>query len=64
LHVALAALRVLGALGLGLGLGISAVRVVGVIQPDPVGPLVPILIYVMIGGAILTVAPPGVGVFL
>jgi hypothetical protein len=64
LRFALAALRVLGALGLGLGLGISSIQVTGVIEPDPSGLLVPIIIYAVIGGGVLVVASPGVGGFL
>jgi hypothetical protein len=64
LHIALAALRILGALGVGLILGASAVRTVGEISLDPGGMLVPIIIYAVIGGAILVVASPRVGVFL
>ncbi len=62
MRFAAAAIRILGALSLGLG--ISAVRVVGVIQPDPSGLLVPVITYGFIGGAILTVAPPTVRVLL
>jgi hypothetical protein len=64
LRFALTALRTLGALGLGLGLGISSIQVAGVIKTDPVGLLVPIVIYALIGGGVLVVASPGVGVFL
>jgi hypothetical protein len=64
LHFALAALRILGALGLGLALGISAVQVVGEISLDPAGMLVPVIIYAVIGGGILVGAPPRFGVFL
>ena len=58
MRFALPALRVLGALGLGLGLGISSIQVAGVIKTDPVGLLVPIVIYALIGGAVLVVASP------
>src|SRR5437763_17018703 len=64
MHHALAALRLLGALVLGVILGASAVRTVGEISLDPVGMLVPVIIYAVIGGAILVVAPPRFGVFL
>ena len=64
MHLALAALRLLGALGLGLILGASAVRIVGEISLDPVGMLVPVIIYAVIGGGILVVASPRFGVFL
>ena len=61
MHLALAALRILGGLGLGLILGVSAVRVVGEISPDPAGMLAPVIIYAVIGGGILVVAPPQLG---
>ena len=64
MHLALVALRILGGLGLGLILAASALRVVGVITPDVTGMLVPILIYAVIGGGILLVAPPQLGVSL
>src|SRR5437764_147787 len=64
LRFALPALRVLGALGLGLGLGISSIQVTGVIKTDPPGLLVPIIVYALIGGGVLVVASPGVGGFL
>ena len=64
MHFALPALRILGALGLGLGLGISSIQVTGLLKPDPPGLLVPIIIYAVIGGGVLVVASPGVGVFL
>jgi hypothetical protein len=62
MHLVLAALRILGAFGLGLILGASAVWVVGEISPDPAGMLVPIIIYAVIGGGILIVASPPLGV--
>ncbi|HEY7067202.1 MAG TPA: hypothetical protein VII06_37415 [Chloroflexota bacterium] len=64
MHVALVALRILGGLGLGLLLGGTAVRVMGDISPDPGGMLLPIIVYAVIGGGILVVAPPLVGVCL
>jgi hypothetical protein len=64
MHLALAALRILGGFVLGLILGGSAVRVVGEISLDPAGMLVPIIIYAVIGGGILVVAPPHFGVSL
>jgi hypothetical protein len=64
MHLALAALRILGGLGLGLILAASALRVVGLITPDVAGMLVPILIYAAIGGGILALAPPQLGVSL
>ena len=64
MHLALAALRMLGAFVLGLILGASAVRTVGEISLDPAGMLVPVIIYAVIGGGILVVAPPWFGVFL
>jgi hypothetical protein len=64
MRLALAALRILGALGLGLILGASAIRTVGEISLDPAGMLVPVIIYAVIGGGILVVAPPKLGVFL
>jgi hypothetical protein len=64
MHLALAALGSLVALGLGLILGGSAVRVMGEISPDPGGMLLPIIIYAVIGGGILVLASPLFGVFL
>src|SRR5438067_7105086 len=64
MHLALAALRLRGAFVLGLILGASAVRVVGEISLDPVGMLVPVIIYAVVGSGILVVAPPRFGVFL
>ena len=64
MHLALAALRILGALALGLILGVSAVQVVGVTSPDPVGVLVPVVIYGVIGCAFLVLASPRLGVCL
>jgi hypothetical protein len=61
--LALAALRILGGLGLGFVLGVSALRVVGEIPPDAAGMLVPIIVYGVIGGgSILAVASPQFGV--
>ena len=51
MHLALAALRLLGALGLGLILGASAVRTKGEIPLDPVGMLVPGVPQDFAGGA-------------
>lgn len=64
MQLALAALRILGGLVLGLVLGISAIQVMGTIQPDLVGLLVPIVIYAVIGGAVVAIAPTAVGVAL
>src|SRR3954454_19915838 len=64
MHHALAALRLLVALVLGVILGASAVRTVGEISLDPAGMLVPVIIYAVIGGSILVIAPPRFGVFL
>jgi hypothetical protein len=64
MHLVLAALRVLGALALGFVLGVSAVQVVGVVSPDPVGVLVPVFVYGVIGGAFLALASPRLGICL
>jgi hypothetical protein len=64
MHAALAALRLLGGLGLGLLLGVSALQVTGMIRPDPLGLLVPIVIYAVIGIGTLVVASPWFGVCL
>jgi hypothetical protein len=64
LQAGIAALRSVGILVLGLVLGITSLRVVGDMRPDPAGMVVPIVGYVVIGGAALVLAPPVAGVFL
>src|SRR3954452_4937388 len=64
LRVALAALRILGGLALGLVLGISSIDVVAKIPPDPPGLAVAVIIYAVIGGAVVILSPPVVGLFL
>ncbi len=64
MRLARAVLGILGGLALGLILGVSAVRVVGVISPDAAGMLAPVIIYAVIGGGILAVASPQLGVAL
>jgi hypothetical protein len=64
LNVALAAVRTMGAFVVGLVLGISSIQVAGMIRPDAPGLLVPIIVYAVIGGAVVTVLPPVAGLFL
>ena len=64
MQAGLAALRIAGMFVLGLVLGITSLRVVGDMRPDPAGMVVPIVGYVVIGGAALVLAPPVAGAFL
>jgi hypothetical protein len=64
MRLVLAVLGSLGALGLGLVLGVSALSALGAIPPHPLPLLVAVIGYAAIGGAVLAMAPPRFGVFL
>jgi hypothetical protein len=61
MHLVPAALRILGALALGVILGVSSV---GTISSDPARLLVLGIVYAAIGGGIIAVVSPRYGAFL